>query len=406
MNFVAEQTVMGERMTRWGWLAALLLLLPTMAMAQQNYTAQRNGDVVQLRDARTDTLVSVLLPVNNAYEMVVKGKNVLRMTIRSLDEMRARPGLNGVSLLWPFANRIDGQAFWANGKKYNFDMELGNVRGAVPIHGYLSGTNAWQLVEARADAQGAWVTSRLDFYKHPDFMKQFPFAHTLTLTYRLSAGVLEVRMRLDNLATEPMPLMLGWHPYFALADSGRASWTLSVPAKTRWLLNDAKLPTGESEPSDRFFGGDRRSVPLSRFSDRLIDDVFSDFDRESNGRATVSIRSNAGQAISVSMGPKYNALVLYSTVPAVSGQAPAAGRGGVGRGAAPAAPPPVSAGPAIPLTSKEIPTPPERGFVAIEPYTGITNAFNLAQRGVYKDLQSVAPGGSWEESFWISTSGY
>lgn len=388
--------------------AVVLTLLPGLAQAQSNYSARRTGDVVQLRDARTDTLVSVLLPVNNAYEMVVKGKNVLRMTVRNLDEMRARPGLNGTSLLWPFANRIDGQAFWANGKKYNFDMELGNVRGAVPIHGYLSGTNAWQLVEAKADARSAWVTSRLDFYKHPDFMKQFPFAHTLTLTYRLANGALEVRMRIDNMATEPMPLMLGWHPYFALTDSGRSDWTLSVPAKTRWLLNDAKLPTGENEPSDRFFGGDPRSVPLSRFSDRLIDDVFSDLERDASGRATVTIRSSRGQSISVSMGPKYNGLVLYSTVPPVPGQAPAAGRGaGTGRGNAPPAPPPVSVGPAIPFAGGDNNvTPPERGFVAIEPYTGITNAFNLAQRGVYKDLQSVAPGGRWEESFWIATSGY
>ena len=31
----------------------------------------------------------------------------------------------------------------------------------------------------------------------------------------------------------------------------------------------------------------------------------------------------------------------------------------------------------------------------------ITNALNLAQKGVYKDLQSIPPGGSWEESFWV-----
>jgi aldose 1-epimerase len=36
----------------------------------------------------------------------------------------------------------------------------------------------------------------------------------------------------------------------------------------------------------------------------------------------------------------------------------------------------------------------------------ITNALNLAQKGVYKELQTIAPGGSWEESFWITTKGY
>jgi hypothetical protein len=32
----------------------------------------------------------------------------------------------------------------------------------------------------------------------------------------------------------------------------------------------------------------------------------------------------------------------------------------------------------------------------------ITNALNLAQKGLYKELQSVPPGGTWRESFWIS----
>jgi aldose 1-epimerase len=95
-------------------------------------------------------------------------------------------------------------------------------------------------------------------------------------------------------------------------------------------------------------------------------------------------------------------------VPPVPG---AAGRGGVqgggGRGAAPPAPPPVSVGPPIPLSATDAnPTPPERGFVAIEPYAGITNAMNMAHRGQYKELQSVPPGGRWQESFWISASGF
>ena len=28
------------------------------------------------------------------------------------------------------------------------------------------------------------------------------------------------------------------------------------------------------------------------------------------------------------------------------------------------------------------------------------------RKGVYKDLQSIPPGGSWEESFWVTTKGY
>jgi aldose 1-epimerase len=37
---------------------------------------------------------------------------------------------------------------------------------------------------------------------------------------------------------------------------------------------------------------------------------------------------------------------------------------------------------------------------------GITNSMNLAHKGVYKELQSIPPGGSWEESFWVRPSGF
>lgn len=380
-----------------------LALAAAPALAAPRYSVKRMGDVVQLRDTASDTVVSVLLPVNNAYEMVVKGQNIIRMTINSVDQMRANPGLNGIPLLAPFANRLDQQAFYANGKKYNFDMELGNVRGQVPIHGYLSGTNRWQLVQAKADGKSAWVTSKLEFTKYPDYMKQFPFAHTITMTYRLANGSLEVHTRLDNLSAEPMPVAIGFHPYFALTDSVRKDWTLSAPLKTHWLLTDAKVPTGQTEPAENLFGGDPHSVPLSRFADKPIDDVFSDIERDAQGRGTISFKG-VNQSISVTAGPKFKGFVLYSTVPMPPNPNAAAGRGGRG-GFTP--PPPVSTGPAIPLSAGDSgPAPWDRGFMAIEPYAGISNAMNMAQKGTYSELQSIAPGGRWEESFWVTPKGY
>jgi aldose 1-epimerase len=47
-----------------------------------------------------------------------------------------------------------------------------------------------------------------------------------------------------------------------------------------------------------------------------------------------------------------------------------------------------------------------RGFVAFEPMAGITNAMNMAHKGTYGELQSIAPGGFWQESFWIKPGGY
>ena len=98
-----------------------------------------------------------------AYEMKVKGQDVLRWPFtRSTNSGRSPRGSSGIPLLAPWANRLDEQAFYANGKRYPFDMELGNVSGAIPIHGFMTRTDQWQVVEAKADGKAAWVTSRLD----------------------------------------------------------------------------------------------------------------------------------------------------------------------------------------------------------------------------------------------------
>ncbi len=381
-------------------VVAVLLSVAADVQAQARYTAKQTGDIVQLRDSRTDTTVSVMTTVSNAYEMVVKGQNVLRMPFATVDDFRARPGLNGIPLLAPFANRLDEQAFYANGKKYNFDMELGNVRGAIPIHGFLSNTKDWKLVEAKADGKSAWVTSRLDFYRNPQWMKQFPFAHTLEMTYRLADGVLEVKTVIENLSVEPMPVAIGFHPYFQLTDSTREDWVLSIGAKTHWLLADNKIPTGETESADKFFGN-RKAAALK---DLDLDHVFGDLERDAQGRAVMSVKGKT-QQLDVLLGPNFRAVVLYSPNPA---NARGGGGGRGGRGAAPAATPapaPTAAEPSLPLTGVKD-TIANRGFIAIEPMVGITSSMNLAHKGLYKELQSVPPGGKWQESFWLRPSGF
>ena len=380
---------------------AVLLSVAADAQAQAQYSAKQTGDIVQLRDNRTDTTVSVMTTVSNAYEMVVKGQNLIRMPFATVDDFRARPGLNGIPLLAPFANRLDEPAFYANGKKYNFDMELGNVRGTIPIHGFLSNTKDWKLVEAKADGKSAWVTNKLDFYRNPQWMKQFPFAHTMEMTYRLVDGVLEVKTVIENLSLEPMPVAIGFHPYFQLTDSTREDWVLSIGAKTHWLLADNKIPTGETESADKFFTN-RKAAALK---DLDLDHVFGDLERDAQGRAVVSVKGKT-QQLDVLLGPNFRAIVLYSPNPA-NARGGGGGRGG-GRGAAPAAPaaaPPTPSEPSLPLTgAKDAVT--NRGFIAIEPMVGITDSMNLAQKALYKELQSVPPGGKWQESFWLRPSGF
>jgi aldose 1-epimerase len=398
-------------------LAAAIVTAWAPPAAAQRYTAKQNGDVVDLDDTDAQMHVSVVWSMSNAWRIQVKGKDLVR-TSAALADFQARPGFNGMPLLAPFANRLDETAFYANGKKYNFDLELGSVRAPIPQTGYVNGTKAWQLVEAKADARSAWVTCRLDFYKDPQFMAQWPFAHTITMTYRVADGALEVRTRLDNLSTDPMPVVIGFHPIFELPDGNRDDWTVSLDAKTHWIEIPQRLPTGETQPIESFFGGDRTAIQLKKYA--LVDDVFTDLVRDANGRATMKLMYG-GKEIDVSLGPKYKTVLAWSTpLPAGGGGRgggpPAGGRGG-GPGAAPPAPTPSGPFPVDPAQGVKVappavarpegaPAPTAKGFIAFEPMAAITNALNLAHRGVYKELQSIPPGGSWEESFWITTKGY
>src|SRR5262245_63628889 len=105
--------------------------------------------------------------------MRVSGRNVLRFPYESVEDFRARDarGMIGFPCLGPWANRLGEQAFFANGHRYALDMGMGNIRGDLPIHGFLTTTNRWRAAEIRADADAAWVTSRLEFYREPAWMK-------------------------------------------------------------------------------------------------------------------------------------------------------------------------------------------------------------------------------------------
>src|SRR6202041_2409802 len=204
--------------------------------------------IVRLSDAKNGVEISVVPSVGNLlYAMKVHGKNILFFPFDDLSEFVKKPKMSGIPFLAPWANRLDEQAFYANGKRYAFNMSLGNVKGDIPIHGFLYRAS-WDIVELKADKQSAWLTSRLEFYRHPDWMAQFPFANTIEITQRLHDGVLEVTTKIENLSTDPMPVAIGFHPYFRLTDSKREDWTISVGAKIHYLLQPNKIPTGQTEP--------------------------------------------------------------------------------------------------------------------------------------------------------------
>src|SRR5205809_2112026 len=276
-----------------------LALLVNLTLAAARYTATATPDLVGLRDQVADVVVSVAPKTGNiAFSMTVKGREILFWN---------PPQMSGIPFLGPWANRLDEQAFWANGKRYPFDMTIGNVRGEIPIHGFGTMTDRCRIVEARATRSAAWLTSRLEFYREPSWMKQWPFAHTIDMTYRLQNGVLEVETSIANLSSEPMPIAVGFHPYFQLTDSTRDEWTISVAARTHWKLAANKVPTGDTEPIERLFPNPH----AASLRDYDLDDVFGDLERDARRRAVMSVRGKS-QRIDVAFGSNYRAAVVWA----------------------------------------------------------------------------------------------
>ena len=86
-------------------------------------------DVVQLVDSAHHTQLSIAPSIGNmAYEWMVGNRNFLYFPFSSPAGLQRAPKLCGVPFLGPWANRIAGDSYWANGKHYLLNPELGNLR--------------------------------------------------------------------------------------------------------------------------------------------------------------------------------------------------------------------------------------------------------------------------------------
>jgi aldose 1-epimerase len=342
-------------MTRRTFVLAPLPLM-TNSGSYSIESAQSDGLPIQiLRDAARQIEVRVAPTLgHNAYSLKVAGHEMMYLPYKTLAELAAKPTLCGNPLLWPWANRIDGPTYRVNGKTYALRQELGNLKpdgNGLAIHGLLQYWREWKLEHAKADENGAELRSVVEFWRHPSLAAQFPFAHAIHMTYRLADGALTVTTEIENLSTEPLPVSLGYHPYFQVTDAPRDAWHVRVPAGRRYKLSNHLVPTGETEPNPH--------PPEFSLAGTVVDDVFDTLQREPDGWARFELRGKA-QRLTVEYGKAYPVAVVYA--------------------------------------------PEGRNFVCFEPMTAITNAFNATADGWYKDMPVVAPGARWEGVYRIRPS--
>ncbi len=314
-----------------------------------------------LQDSARKMDVGIVPDIGNfAYEFKVNGKDVLIPPASFKSYLENHKFCCGIPFLAPWANRIDHDYYFFQDKKYLLNPHLGNLirdQFQQVIHGLIVYDRRWEVVKTGATvAQGAFITSRFNFYKYPDLLAQFPFPHIIEVTYRLRDGRLENTTEIR--ADAPMPVLIAYHPYFR-PDGERAEWVVSNAAKNYWVLNDRLTPTGEKKDAEELMPNRKEYHLKSNF----LDNLFSDLDRGPDALAHIWVKGRTAK-IEVAYGKEYNFAVIYA------------------------------------------PLPPNAPLICIEPQTGPTNAFNLNHQGKFPDLIVLEPGRVFKARFWIVPTGF
>lgn len=130
--------------------------------------------------------------------------------------------------LIPYSNRIaDGQLQWA-GKSYQLPANFAPEPHA--IHG-VGWEHAWQVVASDA------VSARLQYMHAGD--AAWPFAFTGIQTFAVTGDTLSLGLEVTNQHGAPVPVGLGWHPYFVKDAQTRIHFS----AQGRWEMDANHLPT-------------------------------------------------------------------------------------------------------------------------------------------------------------------
>lgn len=346
---------------------ALVLLIPASLAAGSYSVAKKKVDgfvTYHLLDASRKMDVGIVPGIGNlVYQFKAGGKDVL-VPAESLKTYYQDQHIScGIPLMAPWADRIDQEYYYFQDRKYLLNSSLGNFLHTppynFPIHGTVVFNPHWEVIDSGAsDAGGAFITSRLEYYKYPGLAEQFPFAQTYEITYRLKDGKLENTTKVINVGQSTLPVFFGYHPFFQL-DGPRENWTVSIQAEKHWKVDNYTrlIPTGKTEPANRF-------VPhIEEFTlgERFFDDSFSGLIRNARGLGRYWVKGKT-EKVELVFGKGFEFGHVWAPL--------------------------------------------NKTVICLEPETAITNAFNLNHEGKFPGLIVLEPRKTYKASFWVVPSGY
>lgn len=154
-----------------------------------------------------------------------------RQVMRPAHSAAADPREMSCFPLVPVVNRIAHGRFTFDGEQISLEPNI--AREKHPLHGD-GWTAAWRVVAADA------ARATLQFTHEAG---AWPWSYTAEQSFELAEDALRVELAATNRDTRPMPVGLGFHPYFL--NDGRTR--LQAQVREVWLTNDEQLPIGVAD---------------------------------------------------------------------------------------------------------------------------------------------------------------
>lgn len=309
-------------------------------------------ETVVLKDSDTGARIEVVPGIgSNLIRYEVDGLDVI-LTPPDESSLREKPTGFGFPVLVP-PNRIEGASFRADGRTYRFPANRGNMH----IHGVVADV-PWQVASMEPGEEKSVLRTQLRSVQNPSVASVFPQDFTLTMVFELSPNGVGIEFTCANDAEERLPFGLGFHPYFRAPmtpGGSRSDCLIQLDARARWILRDC-LPTGEwEEPYGAF---DLREEQRLGVLD--LDDLYE----VNSPSLSRMIDRHSGAQLDFEADETFPFWVVWT-------------------------------GP-----SREAP------FVCLEPYTCVTNAFNLKLPMRITGARMIEPGSSFVGRLHISAGRY
>lgn len=244
------------------YLWSCLLIVTACIPLQAGEIDSKLVDGVEVyRLSQGETVVRVAPAAGgNAFSIKVRGTEYLWQP----ESMEKLPGVGyGNPVLYPMPNRVKGASF-------TFDeehVELKPNAGGNFIHGLVN-RHAWQVESSQVDDSSATLRMLADFRSGTELHSQFPFAHQLFLSVRVTEGQVRWTYEVDNTdGQRSVPFGFALHPYISYQGARRETF-LTNPA-THWMQSTQQLPSGKLVPASEldYPLGQPMSLESTKFDD-------------------------------------------------------------------------------------------------------------------------------------------